>query len=674
MKKIISILLVTVMVLSGIPVFADIDDSKAMENVLINVKSKVDIPAEFTLFNPNSYTEADKAYYNFNWSKEDGSANIDISCDWQGRISRYYFYDRTLKSGKKLSRLSKDDIIEFAEQFIEKAVPEASLTFDDTTWFVSNNTYRLSFKRYVNGAEVKDNFADIRINIYDDVAYVKNMNVSYNYDAEFAIGDFSDNGGEFYKNEFPIELIYKDVYVGNMDENKTVLLYRIKDDDCGFVSAVTGERIIEDENDELYFSGGGGDMKNEVAADSITSQLTEQEITELTNVEGVISRDEAMGLLSSLPYVKIGDMSLESYNIIKRDNEYFVTLRYETEENEKYKYLSAVFEGKNGKLLKLNSNGVYDYEEAVLTDEQKTEASLKIDEFLNAVAGEEFAQCREEENNSYGYRYSKDYDRYVDGVRYISDGINVTIDVETGEIKSYSLDFENDRSFDDKTEVVSSYMAYKCLVYIAKIKPVYVLSGGKYVPCYTLGKYNVLLDAFSGNEYFEYDYTEQKSYEYTDIKGHWAEEKITKLAEIQIGFDGDEFNPDAPISQIDLLRLFSAGVYYQSYLTYSEDTLYKNLIYDEILTEEEKNPDAQVLREDAFVYMVRMDGLEKVAKLSEIFKVNYADGSLLSEGKIGYPAILTGLNIICGNGGYLKPKTPITRAEAAVMVYNFMIN
>ena len=102
--------------------------------------------------------------------------------------------------------------------------------------------------------------------------------------------------------------------------------------------------------------------------------------------------------------------------------------------------------------------------------------------------------------------------------------------------------------------------------------------------------------------------------------------------------------------------------------------LYENFIYDGILAEEEKNPDGQVLREDAFVYMVRLDGLDKVAKLSNIFKVEYADGNLLSEGKIGYPAILTGMNIICGNGGYLKPKTPITRAEAAVMVYNYMIN
>ena len=101
--------------------------------------------------------------------------------------------------------------------------------------------------------------------------------------------------------------------------------------------------------------------------------------------------------------------------------------------------------------------------------------------------------------------------------------------------------------------------------------------------------------------------------------------------------------------------------------------MYENFIYDGILTEAEKNPEGQVRREDAFVYMVRLDGLDKVAKLQDIFKVEYADGNLISKGKIGYPAILTGMKVICGSGGKVRPQDEITRAEAAVMVYNYMI-
>ena len=60
---------------------------------------------------------------------------------------------------------------------------------------------------------------------------------------------------------------------------------------------------------------------------------------------------------------------------------------------------------------------------------------------------------------------------------------------------------------------------------------------------------------------------EPAEFKYSDIKGHWAEEMINKLAEIQIGFKGEKFNPDEPISQYDLLKLFGAGIRYKSYLT-----------------------------------------------------------------------------------------------------------
>ena len=63
------------------------------------------------------------------------------------------------------------------------------------------------------------------------------------------------------------------------------------------------------------------------------------------------------------------------------------------------------------------------------------------------------------------------------------------------------------------------------------------------------------------------------------------------------------------------------------------------------------------------MYMVKLDGLDKVAKLQDIFKVEYADGNLISKGKIGYPAILTGMKVICGNGGKVRPQDEITRAE-----------
>ncbi len=684
MKKTIGILLALVMIVSYIPVLADVDISQNMETVLLNVKSKVDIPEKFSEFSPYSYEQNGKAYYTFDWSKEDGKGNISVSCDEKGRITNYYFYDNTLKSEKKLTSLSKDDIVKFAEDFLKKTAPEAyedennNFCYDDNSWFVSNNSYKLTFKRMYSDVEVKDNYADFRIVVYDDVAYVRNMDIAYNYDSDFSHGSVNELES-VYMEAFPVELIYKDVYSYNYDdkkdENKTVLVYRNKNNEAGYILASSGEVVTEDENNELFFGNAGGGVMEDATVENNKNMLTEKEIEELENVKGIISKADADKFLRNIPGVDISsDMKLSSYNITKQNEKYFVTLTYNTEDKEAYKYLTATLEGLTGKLINLSSSGRQSYDAVTLTEVQKKVASEKADAFLNAVAPDEFAQCREHNAMYNNFRYSRDYDRYVNGVRYINDGINITMDAELGKVTYYSLDFETDKIFDDPSNAISNYTAYKCMFDVNPLKLIWVLSGGEYVECWTLGKYGVLVDAFTGEEYNENIYFEQKTYDYSDIKGHWAEEKITKLAEIQIGFDGDKFNPDTPISQYDLLRLFAAGIHYRDYLTYPEDMLYENFIYDGILTEEEKNSDGQVLREDAFVYMVRLDGLEKVAKLSSIFKVEYADENLLSKGKIGYPAILTGMNVICGNGGYLKPKTPITRAEAAVMVYNYMIN
>ena len=167
-------------------------------------------------------------------------------------------------------------------------------------------------------------------------------------------------------------------------------------------------------------------------------------------------------------------------------------------------------------------------------------------------------------------------------------------------------------------------------------------------------------------------YKTPESFKYSDIKGHWAESAINKLAEVQIGFEGKNFTPDEAVKQSDLLKLFAAGTRHKSYLDFDTEELYKILMDEEVILENEKNPDGTVKREDAFVFMIRLQGLEKVAKLNEIFKVTYADQELLTKEKTGYAAILTGLDIICGNGGKLRPKDNITRAEAAVMLYNYM--
>ena len=113
------------------------------------------------------------------------------------------------------------------------------------------------------------------------------------------------------------------------------------------------------------------------------------------------------------------------------------------------------------------------------------------------------------------------------------------------------------------------------------------------------------------------------------------------------------------------------GRYYDGYTT---EELYDRLVRDGYITEEEKAPESQVKREDAFVHVIRMAGLERVAKLTEIYRVTYGDQAELSEGKLGYAAILSGLGVICGDGGNLRPQDALTRAEAIALAHKYLLS
>ncbi len=682
MKKLISMILVLAMLLSGITVFADSTVSQEMQDVLIKVKQKIDIPKEYTEFTPYTSKQNNETNYSFLWQMAEGNAHIEVSADSEGRISYYYSYDNSLKSDKKLTVLSKYEIIEFAEGFLKKTMPEAfadendKLVYDEASWSVNNLSYQLTFRRFCNGIEVKDNNASVNLRIYDDKPYVRNAHINFNYDAEF--GDslvMIDDYEAEYKEAFPIELVYKDEYWGyntkaGVDKDKVVLVYRFKDNEAGYISAQSGEIVTEDIKNEIYYDSANGMLAEDSLATSRKEMLTEQEIRELDMIEGVVSRADVETILKKLPYINFDStLEFEYYNINKNDEKYFVSLSYRNKDN---RYLSVTADGATGEILSIYNRTYYpNRKDAELTEAQKLDANKKIDEFLKAAAGEKLNEFDKKEENALKTSVSRNYDRSVNGIRYINDGISVEFDKDANQITSYRLDYE-EKDFVDAEKVIDSTVAYDKMLNNAPLKRIYIVTDGVYNVCYTVSDI-IMLDAITGEKYLERGTEELEEFKYSDLEGHWAKEMINKLAEIQIGFESEKFNPDEAITQYDLLRLFGAGTRYKSYLNTDQETLYQDLIDEGILTGEEKVPDATVTRESACVYMIRFGGMEEVAKLSDIFRVEYADKNLISDGKIGYPAILTGMGVICGDGGRLRPQDAITRAEAVVMLYNYMI-
>ncbi len=677
MKRFLCVFMVLILALS-MAVYADADYTDKMYSALVTVKGRVDIPADLTEFTPYSNENRGSISYTFSWCNKDGSANAEVVADEKGRIKNYYSYNRALKSDKKLTRLSKDDIISFAYSFLQKALPEVfqngnMLTLRENSWNVNNLNYNLEFVRTYGGIEVKDNAVSVRIEVYDDKAYVRSMYANINYDAVFeADGEAVTDYENKYRDAFPEEMIYKDVY-GSDKKDATALVYRFKNSDAGFILSSTGEMVTEDPRerggDEVFDSAnkemvsGAGGAREEI--------LTEKELEELGKVNKLISADDAHRILAKLPHVKIdSSIKRESWNISQRNKKYTVSVSYANKDRS----ISASFDGESGELLSLYARKISDMARTYeMTAAKQKTAQKNTEEFLKAVLGDKLSQFILVRTDTTGANVNCGYDREVNSVRYINDGVHVSYNAQSGMITSYSLDFEEQRNFANPEGALDADTAYKHLMEISPLKKIYMKTGGSYKVCFTVSEYGKEIDAFTGEEYRDYAWQSTSSYDYTDIEKHWAKEKIEKLADVQIGFSGDKFRPDEAATQADVLRLFAAGVRNRYYLDYTDEDLYRELISEGILTEEEKSPERTVTREEAFMYMIRLAGLGDVAKLSDIFKVEYEDGHLLAEGCIGYPAILTGMGVICGNGGRLRPKDEITRAETAVMVYNFMV-
>lgn len=682
MKKTISFILAMVMLCLSLPAMAASGDAEKMQSVLLLVKEKISIPDELSEFSGDILKNDEKENYHFEWATADYERSISVSADSQGRITSYY--NNTFKtSDKKIPAISKAELISYAEEFLKKIVPEAfasendRLFYDEASYYASGNMrYSVGFERKKDGILVKDNYANLTLCVVDEEIYVRNMDINFIYDAEFSAVDSElEDYIQKYMELFPAELVYQDEYkplarVGEL-RNAPQLIYRIKDNNIGYMDISTGEELEEDAYDncctkEFAAEDSAADLRAQAAGGS----LSPQETAELGKIEGLLGTDEIESRLKKLPYIDMTDkLEMQSTGLYKENpDKYFYWMRYSSKDDSKY--LSVRADAETGELVHLSEfSGGYS-ENAELTEEETKAAEKKIAEFLSLAAKEKLAMTKEEPGTCFGGTVNKYFVRIVNGVKYVDNGIQISFDAKNNIVTSYNLNF-TEAEFADPKDAISRAEAYEKILEYAPLRPIYIMCGGSYKKAVGLEKWGVTVDAVSG----EIKNKEpENEYEYSDIDGHWAKEAAEKLAQIQIGISGGKLEPDRKMTQEEFLRLAASAVVSRYYGEEETEKFYEMLIRDGFVLEEEKAPETEIKREDAFKFIIRMTGFERVAKLSEIYKVSYADQELLTDGKIGYAAILSGLGVICGDGGNLRPQDTLTRAEAMVIIYKYLLS
>lgn len=71
-------------------------------------------------------------------------------------------------------------------------------------------------------------------------------------------------------------------------------------------------------------------------------------------------------------------------------------------------------------------------------------------------------------------------------------------------------------------------------------------------------------------------------------------------------------------------------------------------------------------------FVIRALKYDKVADLSDIFNCSFKDKEEIDPALIGYVVIAKGLKIVNGSGEYFRPKEELKKADALIIIYNYL--
>ncbi len=709
LKRKLSLILVILMtIMAWMPAEGLAQEDKALEQAIRAAKAKIEIPESFTEFSYNAGTDRGKTVWYLDWTGKDrmeGSLNVRV--DEDGTILSYNFYrPYQYDSTRKFPKVSRHQAAEVAEGFIERMQPglvSELKPVEDSELLQMGSAHRFNYVRLENGIPYRGNTVNVEVN--SETGEVQSYYCNWSQGLAFPDpGDvISRQDAEMgYRDNLGLKLIYRYNYDG--EESRLYAVYVPVYGTSYAVDAFSGERIKVSQYYGPY-PGMGAEraaMEKSTADAAGVIELTPEEKKAVEEVSRLLTRERAESIARGIKELEISrDYEVSRINLQKDWNvgdSYAWELNFEKKASSSERSSGNIWvriDAKSGFLkgysrylpVEGESEGKYTEDRARKTVEEfmKTVYRDKFNdlEFDPAYEGHYYPLGRDENPVSYSFRYI----RKVNGVQFPDNSVYLSFDAVNGRVVSLSMDWF-DLEFPSLENVLEMEEVYNKLFEGIGLELVYsdVYTEGYERPEAGDNKpeirlvYNarqekpIIFDAFSGRilDYSGRPFVEKKAAKYTDIAGHFAEGQITALAEYGIMLPGDEFRPDESIIQKDFLYLLVKAMgYYGSFEDDSKlDEMYNLLIREKVVTKEEKNPDAFVTREEAVKFMVRSLKYQDVADIKGIFVTGFNDQGRIDPELIGYVAIAKGMNIIGGSGGNFYPKNSLTRAEAAVMLYN----
>ncbi len=647
----------------AISVFTPVMAESELESVVSDVKSRIEI-AEYENFESSYYQpDGEEKIYNLSWNNGSSEEYEFVEVSYQdGFITSYTYskYDDRSRE-KKFPKVSLGEAEEIARAFSAKINPQYSdkiKLINDNNATVGGKTYYFTLQRFEQGFPVMNETGTVRVD--NETGVVTRYDMYFDTDAEFPIiGEPIEEYDAFdiYKSELAPTLQYARYYDYQTQQSRIFAKY-VSETSSRRVNALTGEIIELPTNDRLYAANGLMMDTAESGSDSGGGfKLSAAEIAEIEKVEALISQDDAEKAARACGYIGLGDSDMLSSSRLTSDysdkDRYYYMLTFEGEES----YTRVGIDAKTAEIISFSKNG--DYVKEYTHD---SEAELeKAEELFKNLAGDKSDEYRLEKNEDGSVTFA----RYVNDVMVSFDQTYMRFD-DKGEIVSYSMAYSENAVFPKLDGIMTSDEICDAVCERYDFAPMFAIDGSTNtaVLFYTFTDNNIetgfQVDPYSGKtvnykgEIVEDSVSEKITY--SDIEGHWGENQIKKLAEYGIGFSGGQLLGSASITQKEIVELF--GVVFGGSSEY--DYLLDKATYDE---------NAPITKEDASVLFVKMLGGDDYAKYEEIFTSPFAD---VTKNK-GYISILKALKVVNGTpDGNFYPENMLTRAEALIMMYNYL--
>lgn len=685
MKKrgILSGLLVICLMLSiiHVPVFGAEEDSEGLKQAITTAKNIIIVPEEYTDFT-NDATERETVngkvrVWRLNWQeKEAGKGYVSASVGEDGFLYDYDKYSSD-QNQDNLGKVTKEQAQNAAEEFIAKAIPADSKQMKVIDSNSSREGYNFTYQKFVNESQV--NFFIVSISVNKDTGEVTSYNggkpelkgIEYP-DLEGIISQ--SDGEKAYIQNIGVSLKYYSNYDYKQKKLNIFAGYSIDDNSDKSIDAKTGQVVVSNYKDDdiIGFKDYSG-SSNKADVMDVKEGFTKEESDEIENVSDLITKEKAESILREASDIipaqaKVNDSSLRKDMIT---NEYKWRISFDGAYGE--------VNAKSGEVISMQC-----YNNADNTSGKnisKAEAQNIAQSFLNKIAPDKYAQTKYKDEDKFVLydkvsgneaNYSLNYVRQVNGIEFSSNSLRVEVSGADGKVIGYNNKWYEDISFPDISQAMSKENAFNKIKEYSGFSLQYTMEDKTKVGLvYNFkNKYiNYIIDPISGMklDYTGKAYKEDKLPEYTDINGQSCEKTVKALLDNGYYIDGDKFNPNMNITQINFFKYLYSPVK-NSYD--SDDEFYDMLIQSGVIKSEEKSPNSLVSNQDAAKFIVRYLGYDKLAQQPEIFANPYTDN--IADSYKGYAAICYGLNIIKGTNGNFYGTRNITNAEAATIIYNLI--